>query len=69
MDNKFGYPRGGFTSDYPVVDADYYNPLENVKKDDFGPYVILENGRKVRFPSVTRVKMVGENPGGLPETV
>lgn len=54
-----------FTSDYSVMDADYYNPLENVKKDEYGFYVILENGRKLRFPVMSKFKMAVSNPDNL----
>lgn len=46
-----------FTSDYSFFDADHYNPFEHVKKDEYGFYVILENGRKVRFPSLLNMRV------------
>lgn len=57
-----------FTSDIPFIDADYYDPFENIKKDGAGFYVVLEDGRKVRFPSVMKFKMIISNRDGLFET-
>lgn len=50
--NNFGVKFGSFTSDYSVIDADFYDPFEHVNKDEHGFYVILEDGRKIRFPSL-----------------
>lgn len=46
-----------FTSDYSFFDADYYDPFKNIKRDEYGLYMILEDGRRVRFPSPLNVKV------------
>lgn len=46
-----------FFSNYSIFDADYYNPLENVEKDDVGFFIVLEDGRKLRFPSPLNLRV------------
>jgi len=60
-----------FTSDYSFFDADHYDPFENIKRDETGLYMILENGRKVRFPSPLnmKVEIANQEEDELMETV
>lgn len=61
MADDFGYPKGVFTSDYSFLDADRYDPFENIKRDENGLYILLEDGRKLRFPSPLHMSVRIEN--------
>lgn len=62
-----GFDKGNFYSDIPIIDADRYDPLENVRRDEKGAYIALEDGRKLRLPSPLnmQVELVAEDEEDL----